>query len=483
MPLEKRKRAGSVTSSKASEPVTEANILSPQSRRGRFNKSQHMEGIKAIPISTSIELTTSPEGDLPGDAAEMVETIDWKKEKLEPGDFVLVHTDEKSAPNPAHIFTCWENQETNTQGAYICWYLHPSQTMHKATKTFYSNEVFKTTRFTNIISTDIAGKCFVLPPKAAERGVPKGCTEEHQIFVCRNRYNDQAKSFEPIKDHVRLWPHHVSVERRKEMMKVIEFEDGPRTLTKVPSVFTTAVESEKDNDSDNGENSQPPVTPHNYQSPSREVTPVKESAAEDSEAATAPLTTTPRRRGRPRKNPLSDSAPRNKAIIRDAQLPTMDRPRRSTVLQQQKLHETQTSSQKTNYPPDQPTTLNNKNQQSSYQSETPSKQESSSLGGATAGDVSNNNSGPGATSFRAAIGPSGNASSLPDPSTRPQTQQINHKPPPPAQLANAIVEIFPKDQDGKILWFATPPIVVCKNPKPYNSKAYLEWRKQKYGKS
>jgi len=80
----------------------------------------------------------------------------------------------------------------------VCWYYRPEQTVHKASRTFYENEVFKSGQYRDHPASQILSKTFVQFITRYTRGRPKHWPADEKIWVCESRYNDLTKAFSKI---------------------------------------------------------------------------------------------------------------------------------------------------------------------------------------------------------------------------------------------------------------------------------------------
>ncbi|KAG4305521.1 hypothetical protein PORY_001077 [Pneumocystis oryctolagi] len=124
--------------------------------------------------------------------------IEVKGEVLEIGDWVhLVNYNDVNKPIIAQIFSLWENLE-GEKWISVCWYYRPEQTVHRADRIFYENEVMKTGQYRDHQINDIIDKCFVMFITKYIRGRPKDAGNK-LIYVCESRYDEETKIFNKIK--------------------------------------------------------------------------------------------------------------------------------------------------------------------------------------------------------------------------------------------------------------------------------------------
>ena len=110
----------------------------------------------------------------------------------------------------------------------------PHQTFHVLTKTFHEHEVFRTTSRVVVPLTDIVGFAIVLSYKDYGRGRPKGVAPE-DVWVCESRYNDQAKSFDRVRNFAKAFPE----PKLRPNPELELFSDGPRKIPTLKSPHLT----------------------------------------------------------------------------------------------------------------------------------------------------------------------------------------------------------------------------------------------------
>ncbi|CCG83751.1 protein of unknown function [Taphrina deformans PYCC 5710] len=129
-----------------------------------------------------------------------VSKILQRGEEYKVGDWVYLENPNDAAnPIIAQIFRTWQNSE----GQYwinVCWYYRPFQTVHRADKLWYEKEVVKTGQYRDHSATELIGHCYVMYVTKYVRGRPKEWTgTEDDLWVCENRYNEEAKTYNKIK--------------------------------------------------------------------------------------------------------------------------------------------------------------------------------------------------------------------------------------------------------------------------------------------
>ncbi|KAG5513256.1 hypothetical protein PMAC_001626 [Pneumocystis sp. 'macacae'] len=161
--------------------------------------------------------------------------IEVKGEALEIGDWVhLVNHNDANKPIIAQIFSLWEN-------------LEPEQTVHRADRIFYENEVMKTGQYRDHQINDIIDKCFVMFITKYIRGRPKDAGNK-LIYVCESRYDEETKMFNKIKSWRACIPDEI---RNKEYdMYYFERQQQPKKIlspilhllpSKPPEVFIPSI--------------------------------------------------------------------------------------------------------------------------------------------------------------------------------------------------------------------------------------------------
>lgn len=126
------------------------------------------------------------------------------------GDFVhLINPSDASRPIVGQVFkTFVPTTGFSTHHVTVCWYFRPEQTVHPVEKTFYENEVFKTTHFCDHPVEDIIERITVQPTESASRGRPvtPAFFPGWPLYVCNTRYIDKACLFMRIKKWANVLP-------------------------------------------------------------------------------------------------------------------------------------------------------------------------------------------------------------------------------------------------------------------------------------
>lgn len=160
-----------------------------------------------------------------------VDKILQRGESYAIGDWIyLENPNQPNFPIIAQIFKTWQN----SNGEYwinACWYYRPHQTVHRADKLWYEQEVVKTGQYRDHPAHEIAGHCYVMYVTKYVRGRPKEWSgTEENLYVCEARYNEELKTYNRIK----AWKSCVPDESREESSnyELIPY-DGVRQFPKV----------------------------------------------------------------------------------------------------------------------------------------------------------------------------------------------------------------------------------------------------------
>lgn len=145
------------------------------------------------------------------------------------GDFVHIRNpNDESKSIPAQIFKIWQDQSGDHHFS-ACWYYRPEQTVHRADRTFYENEIYKTEQFQEHRPEDIVGKCFIMFITRYARGRPKEAND-HTVYVCEYSYNPETRVFTRIKS----WGSCQPIELRNQDYEMFFFT-RPQILRRVLS--------------------------------------------------------------------------------------------------------------------------------------------------------------------------------------------------------------------------------------------------------
>ena len=102
----------------------------------------------------------------------------------------------------------------------MCWYYRPEQTVHRSSRIFYENEVFKSGQYRDHSASQILSRTFVQFITRYTRGRPKHWPATEKIWVCESRYNDLTKAFSKINQ----WRACVPEEVRFDEYELFTFE-------------------------------------------------------------------------------------------------------------------------------------------------------------------------------------------------------------------------------------------------------------------
>ena len=171
-----------------------------------FTTIQDMNGLSVMNILgrslrtvTAFELKKPdsdyiPEGEFRYPMDEVV--VDGKTFQI--GDWVFLNNpNDPNKPIVAQIFRFWTTPD-GKKWLNACWYFRPEQTVHRADRLFYKNEVMKTGQYRDHPIEDIIGKCFVIHFTRFQRNDPI-INLEGPLFICEFRYNENDKIFNKIR--------------------------------------------------------------------------------------------------------------------------------------------------------------------------------------------------------------------------------------------------------------------------------------------
>ncbi|SMN22652.1 similar to Saccharomyces cerevisiae YGR056W RSC1 Component of the RSC chromatin remodeling complex [Maudiozyma saulgeensis] len=154
---------------------------------------------KTFKMVTDFELTKPdseyiPEGEFRYPIDEII--MDGKTYCI--GDWVFLNNpNDPNKPIVGQIFKLWSTPD-GKKWLNACWYFRPEQTVHRADRLFYKNEVMKTGQYRDHPIEDIRGKCFVIHFTRFQRSDPI-VTLEGPLFICEFRYNENDKIFNKIR--------------------------------------------------------------------------------------------------------------------------------------------------------------------------------------------------------------------------------------------------------------------------------------------
>lgn len=146
-------------------------------------------------------------------ARKGVAKILQRGEEYKVGDWVyLENPNDPPFPIIAQIFRTWQNSD----GQYwvnVCWYYRPFQTVHRADKLWYDREVVKTGQYRDHSAQELIGHCYIMYVTKYVRGRPREWTgADEDLWVCENRYNEEAVTYNKIK----AWKSCVPEESREQ---------------------------------------------------------------------------------------------------------------------------------------------------------------------------------------------------------------------------------------------------------------------------
>jgi chromatin structure-remodeling complex subunit RSC1/2 len=130
-----------------------------------------------------------------------VEKVTFKDQSYRPGDWVLLkNVNDPATPTVAQVYRCFENVDDGSFGVHVCWYFRPQQTIHRADRFFWENEVFKTNQYRDQPVSDLLGLCHVMFLTRYMKCRPRFTeSQKRELFVCEFRYNFEEKRFSKIK--------------------------------------------------------------------------------------------------------------------------------------------------------------------------------------------------------------------------------------------------------------------------------------------
>ncbi|KAF2481892.1 hypothetical protein BDY17DRAFT_253500 [Neohortaea acidophila] len=146
------------------------------------------------------------------------------------GEWVhLQNPNDLTKPIPAQIYRTYKNPNGQSM-VNVCWYYRPEQTVHRADKHFYNSELVKTGRYRDHNIEEVEGKCYIMFYTRFFKGRPRGLPEGTEIYVCKDRYNEERHQFNTIKTWASCLPDEVR-DKDYEM----DLFDHPRKMKKFPS--------------------------------------------------------------------------------------------------------------------------------------------------------------------------------------------------------------------------------------------------------
>lgn len=125
------------------------------------------------------------------------------------GDWVhLQNINDLTKPIPAQVYRTYKLPSGQNM-VNVCWYYRPEQTVHRFDKHFLNNEVVKTGRYRDHPIEDVEGKCFIMFYTRYFKGRPRNLPEGTEIYVCKDRYNEERHQFNTIKTWASCLPDEV----------------------------------------------------------------------------------------------------------------------------------------------------------------------------------------------------------------------------------------------------------------------------------
>ena len=156
------------------------------------------------------------------------------------GDWIHVQNiNDLTKPIPAQIYRTYKDQKGQNM-VNVCWYYRPEQTVHRFDKHFLSNEVVKTGRYRDHNIEEVEGKCFIMFYTRYFKGRPRNIAEGTEVYVCRDRYNEERHQFNTIKTWASCLPDEVR-DKDYEM----DLFDHPRKMKKVASPIAYLLKDEQ----------------------------------------------------------------------------------------------------------------------------------------------------------------------------------------------------------------------------------------------
>ncbi|THV75028.1 hypothetical protein D6D29_00117 [Aureobasidium pullulans] len=160
------------------------------------------------------------------------------------GDWVHVqNANDLTKPIPCQIYRTWQDPQGG-QWVNVCWYYRPEQTVHRFDKHFLENEVVKTGQYRDHRVDEIVGRCFIMFTTRYYKGRPRRLPADMDIYVCEARYNEEKLTFNKIKTWASCLPDEVR-DKDYEM----DLFDMPRKMKKMPSPIAYLLkDSDKETD-------------------------------------------------------------------------------------------------------------------------------------------------------------------------------------------------------------------------------------------
>lgn len=359
------------------------------------------------------------------------------------GDWIHIQNpNDLTKPIPAQIYRTYKDPKGQLM-VNVCWYYRPEQTVHRFDKHFLSNEIVKTGRYRDHRIDEVESKCFVMFYTRYFKGRPRNLPEGTEIYVCRDRYNEERHQFNTIKTWASCLPDEVR-DKDYEM----DLFDHSRPLKKLASPLAFMLKDEQKETDDFpkvtwGADGAPPKIGAVHRRPKNE----KDSPAPEPTPPPQPKIETPAPR------PVHQPTPNyQRAVMAAPQGP--GRPPSASVGSAQYSSPHQSSYAQTNAP-------------SPALHRAPSMTQASSYTPATLQALSQTRPTAPSTSYQAQPS-SGVPPSLAQYAPRPSTAS-SYRDPPPIEVytlpdhANLSIppeirEQYQRDEFGHVLFFTAPPV-------------------------
>ncbi|KAK5075100.1 hypothetical protein LTR64_001305 [Lithohypha guttulata] len=167
---------------------------------------------------------------LAADGRIPLQQITYKNDTWKVGDWIHIQNpNDITKPIVAQIYRTWKTA-SEEEWINACWYYRPDQTVHQYEKHFYPNEVVKTGQYRDHKIDEVLNKCFVMFYTRYSRGRPRNLPPDTEVYVCEARYNEDKFKFNKIKTWASCLPDEVR-DKDYEM----DLFDTPRKIKKVPS--------------------------------------------------------------------------------------------------------------------------------------------------------------------------------------------------------------------------------------------------------
>lgn len=147
------------------------------------------------------------------------------------GDWIHIQNpNDVTKPIVAQIYRTWQDTD-GEKWVNACWYYRPEQTVHQYEKHFYPNEVVKTGQYRDHRVDEIIDRCFVMFITRYSKGRPRGLSADKDVYVCDSRYNEEKHKLNKIK----TWASCLPDEVRDQDYPMDMFDGGVKKIKKVPS--------------------------------------------------------------------------------------------------------------------------------------------------------------------------------------------------------------------------------------------------------